>query len=103
MNKSVKPSVDEVQSESRRWLREESERIISVRNTRVRLGPLVARRHVVYRTCKDRQGVFVIDEVVALNGNVTYTATLLSVDGRYARDRNVFGQFLRTWRLLEIK
>jgi hypothetical protein len=28
--------------------------------------------------------VFVIDEVVALNGNVTYTATLLSVDGRYA-------------------
>jgi hypothetical protein len=100
---STDPSVAQVQSRSLQWLREESERIISVRTTRVRLGPLPARRHVVYRTCEGRPGVFVVDEVVALSGNITYTATLLSVAGRYARDRNVFGQILRTWRLSEIK
>jgi hypothetical protein len=102
---SSHPTVDEVESRSLRWLKDESERILSVRKMRPRLGGLPARRHVVYRTCEGRSGLFVEDEVVALprDRNITYAATLLTVASRYEDDRRIFEKFLSTWRLSTIK
>jgi hypothetical protein len=100
---SATPSFDQVQAQTLNWVREESDRVISVRKTRTRLGSLPARRHVVYRTCANRPGVFVVDEVIALLGGVTFSATLLSVDHRYMNDRDIFERFLRTWHVTGVK
>jgi hypothetical protein len=45
---SVTPSVNQVQAQALEWVHEESDRAISVRKTKTRLGSLPARRHVVY-------------------------------------------------------
>ena len=100
---SITPSVDQVEAETLEWLRQESDRIISVQKTRTRLGSLPARRHVVYRTCADRPELFVVDELFALRGSVTFSATLESVDRRYKNDRDIFERFLRTWHVTEVK
>ena len=99
---SATPSVDQVQAQALGWLRGESARIISVHQTHTRLGSLPARRHVVYRSCENRSDVFVVDEVIALRGGITFTAALLSVRQRYSNDRRIFERFLRTWRLAKI-
>ncbi len=100
---SLTPSVDQVQAQALEWLREESDRVISVRKTTTRLGSLPARRHVVYRTCANRPGVFVVDELIASRGTVAFSATLLSVDRRYMNDRDIFERFLGTWHVTEVK
>jgi hypothetical protein len=99
---SATPSVDQVQAQALGWLREESGRIISVRQTQTRLGSLPARRQVVRRSCENHSDVFVVDEVIALRGGITFTAALLSVKQRYSDDRRIFERFLRTWRLAKI-
>src|SRR5437867_13087942 len=76
---SATPSVDQVQAQALEWVREESDRVISVRKTRTRLGSLPARRHVVFRTCANRPFVFVLAGLFTLRGIVCFSATLLSV------------------------
>jgi hypothetical protein len=105
-NSSLHPmSLDEVEESNLGWLREESEQVRSIRQARMKLGSLQAKRHVVYRTCKGHNEVFVADGIFALSnsGEITYSAILLTTQSRYEKDRDLFESFLRTWRLSRIK
>jgi len=87
------------------YLRQDSASVQSVSSKAFKLGPLLARRQVVYHTCAGHKDVFVDDQVIALSrdGSITYTAWLMTTTSRYEKDRKLFEKFLRTWKLSNIE
>jgi hypothetical protein len=85
--------------------RDESERVLTVQRESAKLGPLNAQRIVVRRTCKGHAGTFVADETLALSADqrILYSATLLTLEERFERDRAVLSEMLKTWRLSAIR
>jgi len=87
------------------YLRQDSASVQSVSSRAFKLGPLPARRQVVYHTCAGHQGVSVDDQVIALSRDksITYTAWLMTTTSRYEKDLKLFEKFLRTWKLSSIE
>lgn len=98
-------SLRETEVKNLEYLREDSESIQSVSSKLSRLGPLHARRQVVYHNCKGHADTFVDDYIVALSrdGKIAYTARLMTTASRYGQDRKLFEEFLRTWKLSNVE
>lgn len=99
-NAAFAESLREIEETHLKWVREKAERVLSVERRQVRLGPLRARRYIARHTCRNATGRFVEDTTMALHKGVIYSATLLTTEERYAKDRAVLEQMLRSWRLI---
>lgn len=82
------------------WIKKDAQRVLSIRRTETKLGSLRALRQVTRYECPDLNGVFVTDEILALDRRITvyYTAQLLATESRYAQDKLVLDRMLATWR-----
>jgi len=98
-------SAAEMETWHLRVLSDESERVLLVQRETAKLGPLDARRIIVRRTCKGHVGTFVADQTLALSADrgIVYSATLVTVERRFERDRVVLGEMLKTWKLSPIR
>ena len=98
-------SLRETVAKDLEWLRQDSKRVHSVATKVSKLGPLRARRQIVYHNCNGHTDTFVDDYMVALShdGKITYTARLMTTASRYRQDRRLFEEFLRTWKLSNVE
>jgi hypothetical protein len=94
-------SLNEVEEWYLGLLRKESEKVLAIKQVNTQLGSLPAKRHIVDRTCKGHNEVYVADEIFALrpDGNITYSAVLLTTRSRYKKDKQIFESLLQTWKI----
>ncbi len=85
------------------WKREESTAVLSHTQSPARLGALRAVRLVVRHRCAKLPGVYVDDDVVAIDAkqNIVYQVSLTTTEPRYARDKALMDAMLASWRQLE--
>lgn len=98
-------SLDKVKAQNLEWLKQESKKIISVKHSVSKLGPLQAKRYVALHICPKASGEFIDDYTFAFSKgkDIIYTVALLTTADRYKKDQRVLEAILKTWKLEPIK
>jgi hypothetical protein len=98
-------TLGKVEAQYLEWLKEESKKIISVKQSVTKLGPLQARRYVALHTCPKVSGDFIDDYTFAFNKgrDIIYTVALLTTAERYKKDKRVLEAILKSWKLQPIR
>lgn len=93
-----------IEQEHLEWLKEGAKEILSVKHIKTKLGSLNARRHIATYTCHNNPEVFIEDELIAVSADrhIAYEVGLLTCKSRYKKDKIIFEQVLKTWRLIPI-
>jgi hypothetical protein len=98
-------SLEKVQAQYLKWLKEKSKKIISVKHSITQLGSLKARRYIALHTCPKVRGDLINDYTFAFSKgkDIIYTVALITTAERYKKDKCVLETILKTWKLQPIK
>ncbi|HTZ17919.1 MAG TPA: hypothetical protein VMB78_05715 [Dissulfurispiraceae bacterium] len=85
-------------------LREEAEKVLSIKRVDTILDNMKAIRYIAKYTCVAKPGVFINEAILAYNSErrIFYASTLLTTGDKYKKDGMIFNKILKTWRLIPL-
>lgn len=94
-------SLDEMADEYIKWIKEDTQKIISIEKSSITLGGIPAIRLITRYTCQD--AMFVEDDILSIdkNGGIAYTIGLSSSDNHYTEYKKILEDIVMTWTFID--